>query len=287
MAKQTPPIIALVSRKLTFSAAHFYSRSSWTKEQNLKEFGACFHPHGHGHNYIFEAYISGPIDSSTGLVIDLAILDKWMKEITKDLDHQHLNYSVPEFKSEMIPTTENIAGLLFNRLNGILDSSELKLNRIRLFETDDIWSEVREGEVPTHQQPHSSSTRQVVVRAIHHLESKDLSVAENKKLYGLCYGVHGHHYKVQATLTGPVDQHGLVIKPDDFISILKTSIVDPFDGLDINTVFASTSCELLAFEFFQILNREFKKSHPHLTLRKVGVQETRKNFFEYPPEKTT
>jgi 6-pyruvoyltetrahydropterin/6-carboxytetrahydropterin synthase len=124
-------------------------------------------------------------------------------------------------------------------------------------------------------------TRQVVVRAIHHLENASLSPDENRKLYGVCYGRHGHHYKVQVTVTGTIDpKTGLVMSRDELDAILKREIVDPFDGVDLNQVLPNTACEALAEAFYHRLS-------PHFAIQalvRISIQETKKNYFEYPPE---
>ncbi len=120
-------------------------------------------------------------------------------------------------------------------------------------------------------------TREIVIRAIHHLENSALTPEANRNLYGRCYGRHGHDYHVLVTVRGSVDpMSGWVISRDELDHILQREIIAPYDGADLNLHFPNTACEAVAFEFYQRL-RPFLPG-----LVKIGVQETRKNYFEYP-----
>lgn len=132
----------LVARRCRFSSAHLYFQPKFTEAQNRAEFGACFSKHGHGHNYILEAFIEGPLDPNSRLVVDLAVVDDILKKVTGPLDHRHLNFEISAFR-DVIPTTENIALYLREKILDVLNTHPtLKLNRIRLYEYDDLWVEV-------------------------------------------------------------------------------------------------------------------------------------------------
>lgn len=112
-------------------------------EKNAEEFGACFTPHGHGHNYILDAYVEGPVDSVTGMVINLRDLDEILKSAVQPLDNHHLNYEVPEFKTT-VPTTENIAAYLYGKVKPALSKFSVQLKGVRLFENENLWVDYSE-----------------------------------------------------------------------------------------------------------------------------------------------
>lgn len=278
IAKSTPLVIA---RRATFSTAHLYENKSFTPEENAKVFGPCYSKHGHGHDYTLEVFVEGPLDEATGLVINVTDLDSVMKRVVAPFDFKHVNFDVPAF-ANVVPTTENLASYFHEKLTTEIASlpGKLRLNRIRLFETEDLWSEVRSAEPPAEIEPVFEVTRQFVIRSMHHLENPFWSEEENERVFGICYGMHGHDYKIQVTCrSADVDaSSGLAIDRDDLDEILQKEIVAPFDGVDLNQRFVNTSCEAVAYEFFKILE-------PHLKTRlvRVGIQETRKNYFEFPP----
>ena len=109
---------ASLTRRISFSAAHRYSRPDWSDERNLTVFGACAWPNFHGHSYVCEVTVSGPIDVTTGFVVDLGVLDRILKEhVTDRFDHRNINLDVPEFADgKLIPTGENLARYIFERV---------------------------------------------------------------------------------------------------------------------------------------------------------------------------
>ena len=89
---------ASLTRRISFSAAHRYSRPEWSDEKNATTFGACAWPNFHGHTYVCDVTVSGPIDETTGFVVDLGVLDGILKEQVKDrFDHRNINLDVAEF----------------------------------------------------------------------------------------------------------------------------------------------------------------------------------------------
>jgi 6-pyruvoyltetrahydropterin/6-carboxytetrahydropterin synthase len=130
-----------LTRKAEFSASHFYHNPQFTTEENRRIFGKCNNPHGHGHNYMLEVTVKGPVNENSGFVMDLKQLKEIMnREVIDALDHRHLNYEVPEFK-ERIPTTENLAIAIWRRLEGKLDGGA-RLYRVRVYENTDLFAEV-------------------------------------------------------------------------------------------------------------------------------------------------
>jgi 6-pyruvoyltetrahydropterin/6-carboxytetrahydropterin synthase len=109
---------ASLTRRLSFSAAHRYSRPEWSKEKNASTFGACAWPNFHGHSYVCDVTVAGPIDDKTGFVIDLGVLDRILTEQVKDrFDHRNINLDVSEFADgKLVPTGENLARFIFERV---------------------------------------------------------------------------------------------------------------------------------------------------------------------------
>ena len=50
-----------------------------------RRLGAGNHPFGHGHNYVLEVTLSGPVDPVTGMVVDLGDLDLFAQREVIDL----------------------------------------------------------------------------------------------------------------------------------------------------------------------------------------------------------
>ena len=132
----------LITKKFEFSASHRYWRDDWSAEKNDQIFGMCTSPHGHGHNYELHVSISGAINPDTGMIINLTDLKKRVKIVLNDFDHKYLNLDTPYFKDQ-IPTTENIARILFERIDEMLNGKEdFTLEKIRLYERSDLYVDV-------------------------------------------------------------------------------------------------------------------------------------------------
>ncbi|AWV96951.1 6-pyruvoyl trahydropterin synthase family protein [Arcticibacterium luteifluviistationis] len=124
-----------VFRKEHFNAAHRLHRADWSDEKNNAVFGKCNNPNFHGHNYNLDIKVVGEVNPETGYVIDIKILSDLIKEHVLDaFDHKNLNLDVPEFK-ELNPTAENIAIVIYEKLERALNNHELDL-KVRLYETE-------------------------------------------------------------------------------------------------------------------------------------------------------
>jgi len=128
-----------LTRRADFSASHYYYNPAWTAEENARVFGKCANLNGHGHNYSVEVTVTGNVDPVTGFVVDLKELkDILEREVIGPMDHRHLNKEVPEFAT-LMPTTENLAVVVWKRLDGKIPDA--KLRRVRIYEAEDLFAD--------------------------------------------------------------------------------------------------------------------------------------------------
>ncbi|HEY9857720.1 MAG TPA: 6-carboxytetrahydropterin synthase [Stenomitos sp.] len=133
----------LITKRFKFAAAHRYYDEALSPEENRHLFGACATQYGHGHNYVLDVSVCGPIDPKTGMIVNL----KDLKEVVKDrviarYDFKHLNFDLDDFQATQ-PTTEAIAIQIWELLDGRIPGCELA--RVRVYESDDLYAEY-EGE---------------------------------------------------------------------------------------------------------------------------------------------
>jgi 6-pyruvoyltetrahydropterin/6-carboxytetrahydropterin synthase len=130
---------ASLTRRISFSAAHRYSRPEWSAEKNANTFGACAWPNFHGHSYVCDITVSGPIDDQTGFVVDLGVLDRILKEQVKDrFDHRNINLDVTEFgDGKLVPTGENLARFIFELVDKDLPEPA-RVMRVTVGEDDSL-----------------------------------------------------------------------------------------------------------------------------------------------------
>ena len=114
-----------LTRRVTFAAAHRYRRPEWDDAQNEAAFGACARPQYHGHSYVCDVTVSGPVDERTGMILDLRLLDEALAiEVTGRFDHRNLNTDIPEFADGLaIPTGENLARLIAERVQAAIGNT--------------------------------------------------------------------------------------------------------------------------------------------------------------------
>lgn len=121
-----------LTRRYGFSASHRLNSHALSPEENHQTYGKCNNPFGHGHNYFIEITVSGPVDSQTGMVCNLADLDGWVREnILEHFDHQDLNH-LTEFEKK-VPTTENLCVAIFELLHRGFHQAHL--TKVRIEET--------------------------------------------------------------------------------------------------------------------------------------------------------
>jgi 6-pyruvoyltetrahydropterin/6-carboxytetrahydropterin synthase len=126
-----------ITRKAEFSASHRLANAAWSDEKNQQIFGD--ESKTHGHNYVLEVTVSGRVDPSHGMIMDLKELKEIMnREVVDPWDHRHLNHEAPPF-DEVIPTAENMAAEIWNRLAPAVEREGCHLQSIRLYETPDLY----------------------------------------------------------------------------------------------------------------------------------------------------
>lgn len=125
-----------VTRKVEFCAAHRLYNPAWDDAKNKEVFGKCSNLHGHGHNYILNVSVSGPLDEESGMIVNVSTLGALLKrEVVDTLDHRNLNTDV-DFLAGVITTMENIAVKLAERLVQPLSVMGLQLVRLELSESN-------------------------------------------------------------------------------------------------------------------------------------------------------
>jgi len=121
-----------LGRRYRFAASHRLHNARFSEAENDRIYGKCNNPFGHGHNYILEVSVSGPVDPATGMIANLADLDSFVeREVLEPFDHKSLNEDVAAFR-KTVPTTENLCMEIYQRLKSF---PKAKLERVRVQET--------------------------------------------------------------------------------------------------------------------------------------------------------
>ena len=127
----------IITKKYHFCASHKYGNADWSEEKNLEVFGKDYNTHGH--NYILEVSVTGPIDQGSGWLVDLQKLSKLVNSrVVNVLDHSQIEVDIEWFKGKQ-PSSENILIWAWNEIAPRMEQGTL--HRLRLVETHSIFTD--------------------------------------------------------------------------------------------------------------------------------------------------
>jgi 6-pyruvoyltetrahydropterin/6-carboxytetrahydropterin synthase len=135
---------AYLTRRYMFSASHRLHSDALSDAENVATYGKCNNPYGHGHNYMLEVTVSGPVDERTGMVCNLTDLDDLVHgEILERFDHQNLN-TLADFATR-VPTTENLCMVIYDILQRGFPHAHLEKVRFEetMMNSFEYWGENR------------------------------------------------------------------------------------------------------------------------------------------------
>lgn len=264
----------IINRRAEFSASHRYWLSELSELGNYEKFGAGARFPGHGHNY--ELYVSmlGELDPY-GMVLNLSDVKHVIKqEVTSQLDASYLNDTWPEFK-DTLPTTENIARLIWQRL-----APHLPLVSIQLYEHPRLWAEYKGAGMEAY------LTVGTHFSAAHRLALPELSFEENSEIYGKCArpNGHGHNYHLEVTVKGEIHPRtGMLVELTELHKVIEDVVVEPFDHTFLNKdipYFANVvpTAENIAVYIAQLLKPPIQKLGA--TIHRVKLVESPNNSCE-------
>jgi 6-pyruvoyltetrahydropterin/6-carboxytetrahydropterin synthase len=249
----------VITRKVRFSAGHHLALPELTDAENYDHFWKASLREGHGHNYIAEIGVEGPIDPATGMVLNLSDLKQLLAQhITDEYDFKNLN-AHPDFET-YLPAIENICCVLWRRLQpGIRQlpgGENARLRWITVSETDTLGGSLiavpntlypntlyasTDTALTAQAEPNErlvhTFTKVLHFSASHRLHNPQLDDATNRQIFGKCNNAngHGHNYELHVTLTGPQDPRtGLIVDLWAFEKALEAHVMEPFDHKHLN-----------------------------------------------------
>ncbi|MGB4068740.1 MAG: 6-carboxytetrahydropterin synthase [Nitrospira sp.] len=247
-----PPV--LLTKRIEFSASHRYGRPEWDDVKNRTVFGRCYNPPAHGHNYLLELTVSGDIDPTTGMVVNLFDLKRVLLDVIEEFDHKNLNLDMPYFK-DRIPTSENFAHVLWTKLSAQRDIGAL--HTLRLCEDEDLYAEVTAEDGPDA----AAIAKRYSFNAIH----------ENHQ---------GRDWDCYVTVRGTIDPvTGMVTDIGALDRLVQDRVITPFDRQDLRQVLGSETVkgDALAKTIWDRLAGHLSGG----TLHNVRLVQTRDLSFDY------
>ena len=223
-----PPV--LLTKRIEFAAACRYIRSEWDEAKNRAAFGHCYNLPAHGHNYMIELSVSGDIDPTNGMVVNLFDLKRVMLDVIEEFDHKNLNLDMAYFK-DRIPTSENFAHVLWDKFAVQRDIGAL--HTLRLCEDEDLYAEVTAGDRPNR----ATITKRYSFNAVQP-------------------GPEGREWDCFVTVRGTIDPlTGMVTDIGALDQLVKNRVIAKFDHKDLSVALhrQSVSGEELAQDIWHEL----------------------------------
>ena len=118
--------------QVPFHAAHRLHTATLSNAENVRLYGKCNNPMGHGHRYLAETTIGGEYDERSGTLYDFVALNDAVHESLKPWQDRHLDLETEDFRNA--PSTgENIVRALWPKIDNRVNQ---QLVRLRLWETN-------------------------------------------------------------------------------------------------------------------------------------------------------
>lgn len=70
---------------------------------------------------------------------------------------------------------------------------------------------------------------------------------------GACRNLHGHGYRLEVTVGGPINDDGIVIDFADLGAIVRRELLDRYDHVYLNDILDNPTAELIAQDAFKRL----------------------------------
>jgi len=264
----------VLTRRVAFSSGHRYWVDGWSEEENRSAFGEWASRMMHGHNYVLDVAVEGPVDPANGMVINIKVIDAFLQNrIVRVFAQKSINDEVPGF-DRLAPSGENILNFIRAQLHDL----PLPVSCLRLEETPDLAVEWHASHPNL-----MTLTRTYEFAASHRLHEPSLSDAENLELFGKCNNPsgHGHNYLVEVSVSGePKPPTSMIIRIEDLDAVVDREVVERYDHKNLNCdvpelAGKNPTSEVVALSIFERLQPLVPGK-----LERVVLQETARNRFE-------
>jgi 6-pyruvoyltetrahydropterin/6-carboxytetrahydropterin synthase len=269
-----------LTRRVAFSAGHRMWLEGLSEGENKRLFGEYASKFNHGHNYVLDVSVEGPIDLRTGMVVNIKVIDDVIRtHLVSRLHLKSLNDEVQEL-SGRAPCLENVLDFMWNDLSASdVMPPQVTLRQLRLEEMPDFWG--------TKTMTKTTLTRVYEFAASHRLHAPALSDADNQSLFGKCNNPngHGHNYGLEVTVSGTPDPvTGMIVDFAELDAKVHELVVDRYDHKNLNEDLPefqnkATTSEAIGVEIFERL-----KAGVPGKLESIRLLETARSIFEVSAE---
>lgn len=94
---------------------------------------------------------------------------------------------------------------------------------------------------------------------------------------GRCQHLHGHGYRLEVTVAGPISEQGIVVDFADVRTVVEREVVARYDHRYLNDLMVNPTAELLAHDVWKRLEAA------NLAVARVRLWETPDSWVEVVP----
>jgi 6-pyruvoyltetrahydropterin/6-carboxytetrahydropterin synthase len=262
-------MLLTVSKRLEFSASRRLNVAAWGDKQNLATFGPETNArYGSGRNYVAYFVFTGPVDSATGMLINISeIKERAERVLRHGFDHKFLNQDNPAFR-EVPPTAENIARQLYCEVAPLFSDLEANLSACHLCESADRSATYYfNGACEGNYWFEFSAARRTM--------SPHLTPEENVTLFGPATRPHGHNHRCRLTFrTEQLDPQRPLVRYDE-IDMCTRALRTELDHQYLNEVVGLKERPITTESLAEYIHERVESMMP---LNRVRLHE-RTDFF--------
>jgi 6-pyruvoyltetrahydropterin/6-carboxytetrahydropterin synthase len=263
-------MLLTVSKRLEFSASRRLHVGTWSDAKNLAIFGPeTYARYGTGRNYVAHFIFTGPVDSATGMLINISeIKERAGKIVRERFDHKFLNKDNPSFRN-VPPTATNIARQLYVDVAPLFSDVDATLAVCHVSESpDQSGTYFSNGVGEANYWFEFSAARKTM--------SPLLSSEENTRLFGPATSLHGHNYRARLTFRMKILDPDTPLFRHDAIDRCHRSLREELDHRHLNQDVAALKGRPITTESLAAYVYERVKSA--VPLHRVRLHE-REDFF--------
>jgi len=271
-------MLLTVSKRLEFSASRRLFVRDWTKSENLIAFGPETEAyHGSGRNYVASFVFTGPVDSATGMLINISeIKERAGKIVRERFDHRFLNEDNSSFR-DLPPTADNIARQLYFDVAPLFSDAKAKLCACHLTESP-------ERNATYYSNGASEASYWFEFSAARRTMSPHLTAEENARLFGSTTSTHGHNYRARLTFRAEgLDGKNPLVRYDAINTCLR-ALDDELDHRYLNQEVAGLTNRPVTTE--SLAKYIYERADAGAALHRVRLHERGDFFAEAWSDKT-
>ena len=100
------------------------------------------------------------------------------------------------------------------------------------------------------------------------------------EIYEKCSNLHGHRYKMEVVIEGPIDKSGWICNFTELKSLINEEIIDKYDHAYLNRFYEIPTVEIMGQHIFTLLQEKIELKFSNIKLARLKLYETSSCFVE-------